>query len=76
MACGTFSRSAKKANLLTGCERFLLSKEEAEIIIDNMVKTVQSERNNSLRRAGFSERDCAAISSAFIYDGFFYDIAE
>ncbi len=76
MTCGTFGRSAKKVNLLTGCERFLFSKEEAEIIIDNIVETVKNQWDSSLRRAGVSEKDCAAISSAFIYDGFFYDIAE
>jgi len=76
MACGTFGRSAKKANLLTGCERFLLSKEDAGIMIDNMVKTVRSQWDNSLRRAGVSEKDYATISSAFIYDGFFYEMAE
>ncbi len=74
MACGTFDRSAKKANLLTGCERFLLSKDEAETIIDNILMVVQNQWDNSLRRAGVSEKDCRAISSAFIYDGFFYDM--
>lgn len=74
MACGTSGRSAKKANLLTGCGRFLLSNEEAELIIDNIVETVRSQWDVSLRRAGASERDCTAIASAYIYDGFFYEL--
>jgi len=76
MVCGTFGRSAKKANLLTGCGRFLLSNEEAELIIDNIVDTVQSQWDVSLRRAGASKKDCTTIASAYIYDGFFYELPE
>ncbi len=74
MTCGTSGRSANKANLLTGCGRFLLSNEEAELIIDNIVETVRNQWDVSLRRAGASERDCTAIASAYIYDGFFYEL--
>lgn len=76
MACGHFGRSAKKSNLLTGCGRFLLSKQEAEAITDSIVTTVKNQWDNCLRRAGVSERDCRTISSAFIYDGFFHEMAE
>ncbi|HEC12115.1 MAG TPA: type II toxin-antitoxin system HipA family toxin [Acidiferrobacteraceae bacterium] len=74
MTCGTFGRSARKANLLTGCGRFLLSDTEAEIIIDNMVKTVRGQWETTLRHAGVSNKDCIAIESACIYDGFFYEL--
>lgn len=72
MACGTHGRIARKQNLLSAAGRFLLSNEEAEALIDKMVHTVQNEWDASLRRAGANERDCAAISSALLYDGFFY----
>lgn len=76
MACGNLGRSAKKANLLTASGRFLLSKEEAETIIDNIVETVRRQWDACLHRAGASDGDCRAISSAFIYDGFFHEIEE
>jgi len=41
-----------------------------------MVEIVKNQWDSNLRRAGVSEKDCAAISSAFIYDGFFYDVVE
>ena len=72
MECGTRGRVARRDNLLTGCGRFLLSKEDAESIIESMIATVRSEWDATLRRAGVSENDCAAIASAFIYEGFFF----
>lgn len=72
MICGTHGRVARKENLLTAAGRFLLSGEQAEIIVDNLIKTVRSEWDASLRRAGVSEKDCASIAGALICDGFFY----
>jgi serine/threonine-protein kinase HipA len=71
MICGTHGRVARRENLLTACGRFLLSKEEAQHIIDNMVKIVKSKWHTVLRRAGASEKDCIAVAPAFLYDGFF-----
>jgi serine/threonine-protein kinase HipA len=72
MTCGTQGRLARKENLLTAHGRFLLSKEDAQGIVDGIVETVKSEWNNCLYRAGATEKDCSAIAQAFIYDGFFY----
>lgn len=72
MECGTGGRKARRDNLLTGCGRFLLSKEAAESIMERMTATVRSEWDAMLRRAGASASDCAAIASAFIYEGFFF----
>jgi serine/threonine-protein kinase HipA len=74
MTCGSFGRVACRENLLTSHGRFLLSKEESECIIDNTIQTVKKEWDNVLRRTGVSEKDCAAISRAFIYEGFFLPI--
>lgn len=71
MECGLYGRQARKDNLLTAHNRFLLSKDDAENIINNIITTVRNEWNNILYRAGASEKDCIAISQAFIYDGFF-----
>lgn len=76
MVCGTQGRLARKENLLTAHGHFLLTKEEALSIIDRIVETVKSEWNTCLRRAGASEKDCAAIGQAFIYDGFFYKLSD
>ena len=73
MVCGTRGRMARRYNLLTAHGRFLLSKEDAEAIVDGMVETVRSEWDASLRRAGASAKDCEAIASAFLYEGFFYE---
>lgn len=72
MSCGVQGRLATQKNLLSAHGRFLLSKEEAEHIIDAMVNTVKKEWCNCLRRAGVSEKDSALIAQSFIYDGFFY----
>lgn len=72
MACGTQGRIARRENLLTAAGRFLLSDEEATSIIDRMVKAVRKEWDAALRRAGVSKKDCAMISTALVYEGFFY----
>ncbi len=38
----------------------------------DLVNTIKHEWNPCLRRAGANDTDCAAISRAFIYDGFFF----
>ena len=72
MECGTLGRVANKKNLLTACNRFLLTEEQASLIIGEMVQTIRAEWDACLRRAGTSKADCNAISSAQLYDGFFY----
>lgn len=72
MACGIEGRIARRKNLLSASGRFLLSKDEAENMIDNMATAIKKEWYPCLRRAGASENDCAVVASAFVYDGFFY----
>ena len=73
MTCGKFDRYANRKNLLSEHGRFLLSKEEAEALLDGIVETVRQQWQPTMRRAGVSERDCEAIAGAFLYDGFFYE---
>lgn len=73
MACGSFGRVANKENLLTACNRFLLTEENARLIIDEMVHTIQTQWDACLFRAGASDADCKSVSGARLYDGFFYN---
>jgi serine/threonine-protein kinase HipA len=73
MTCGKFDRYANRKNLLSEHGRFLLSKEEAAALLDDIVETVRQQWQPTMRRAGVSERDCDAIAGAFLYDGFFYE---
>jgi serine/threonine-protein kinase HipA len=72
MSCGTQGRLARKENLVSAYGRFLLSEGEALSIVDAIVEIVRREWDVCLRRAGASQKDCDAIASAFIYEGFFY----
>jgi serine/threonine-protein kinase HipA len=73
MTCGKFGRYANRRNLLSEHGRFLLSKEEAMVLLDGIVETVRLAWRPTMRRAGVSEADCEKIASAFLYDGFFYE---
>jgi serine/threonine-protein kinase HipA len=71
MTCGQFGRYASRKNLLSEHGRFLLSKTEAETLLDGIVAKVRSQWRPTMRRAGVNEVDCEAIAGAFLYDGFF-----
>ncbi|UCE51976.1 MAG: type II toxin-antitoxin system HipA family toxin [Desulfobacterales bacterium] len=73
MACGSAGRYANCENLLSQHGRFLLSEKEATAILDHIVETVRNAWRPTMRRAGVSEADCEAITSAFLYKGFFYE---
>lgn len=73
MTCGQFGRYANRKNLISSHGRFLLSKKEAEDILDGIVEIIRSQWHPIMRRATVSETDCEAIAGAFLYDGFFYD---
>ena len=70
MSCGDRGRYAQADNLLSQCARFHLERDEAEAIIRAMEEQVGGSWYETARRAGVSERDCAAISGAFVYPGF------
>ena len=70
MICGDRGRYAHADNLLSQCERFLLSRAEATRIINDMEATVRRRWYEVARREGVSNEDCQRISSAFVYEGF------
>ncbi len=72
MVCGIAGRYANRENLLSQHGRFLLSKEEAAVLLEHIVETVRAEWLPTMRRVGVSETDCEAIANAFLYEGFFY----
>lgn len=72
MSCGLHGRIARRENLLSGHGRFLLSREEAEHIIDTITGIVKSEWYPCLRRIGVEEKDCTLLARSFVYEGFFY----
>jgi serine/threonine-protein kinase HipA len=75
MACGSVGRYANRKNLLSQHGRFLLSEEDATAFLDHIVETVRNAWRPTMRRAGVSDADCEAISTAFLYEGFFYEEA-
>ena len=70
MTVGEQGRLASAGNLLSQCTRFLLTPEEATHLIDTMEAAVRARWYEVARREGVSERDCDAISRAFVYPGF------
>lgn len=72
LICGDAGRYANAANLLSQCERFLLSRTEGRALMETMAARVRSQWYGVARGAGVSEADCERIRSAFLYDGFFH----
>jgi serine/threonine-protein kinase HipA len=70
MDCGDQGRYANAKNILSQHPRFLLDKDEAEKIVDDMKQRVQATWYDTLRASGVSEKDADTIRGAFVYPGF------
>jgi serine/threonine-protein kinase HipA len=70
MICGDQGRLASAENLLSQSARFLLEKDQAAAILNGMEERVRAIWYGVTRGAGVSEKDCEAISGAFVYEGF------
>jgi serine/threonine-protein kinase HipA len=70
MTCGDQGRYANAENLLSQCERFLVSRGDAAGILDEMEAAVRASWYEVARREGVSEADCRSIAGAFAYEGF------
>jgi serine/threonine-protein kinase HipA len=70
MICGDHGRYANAGNLLSQCERFLLSRSEATRIVSDMEAVVRQRWYEIARRQGVSEQECQRIAPAFAYEGF------
>lgn len=72
LTCGDQGRRANADNLLSQCGRFLLARDTAAKILDEMEAQVRARWCEVARREGVSERDCERIAGAFAYPGFRY----
>lgn len=72
LAIGDYGRYANAENLLSQSQRFLLEREEAARVIDEMEACVRGRWYAVARREGVNEQDCEKISRAFVYEGFRY----
>lgn len=68
--CGDWGRDAHAEDLHSQCERFLVRSDNAKAMIGRMEKTVKDHWYKTARRGGVSEKDCATIAGAFVYEGF------
>lgn len=73
LTCGDHGRIANASNLLSQCGRFLLARDAAARILDEMESQVRTRWHEIARREGVSERDCERIGGAFAYPGFRYE---
>lgn len=70
MICGDRGRYANAENLLSQCERFLLSRDEATRILAQIEEMVKQRWYEVARREGVTEQDCKRVATAFADDGF------
>ena len=68
--CGDQGRYANAKNILSQRARFLLDRAEAEKIVEDMKRNVETSWYGTLRADGVSEKDAETIRGAFIYPGF------
>lgn len=72
LTIGDYGRYANAENLISQAPRFLLEREEAARVVDEMEARVRARWYAVARREGVTERDCERISRAFVYEGLRY----
>ena len=70
LSIGDAGRYANAENILSQSLRFLLKREAAEALVNEMEKCVKAKWYEVARSVGVSERHCELISGAFAYPGF------
>ena len=70
MACGAEGRLASAGNMLTGCGRFGLGRDEASGILDAMEEIVRQGWRRVMEECGVAGSDCERLARAFAYPGF------
>lgn len=73
MSCGDAGRYANAQNIFSQSGRFLLTKDQAQNIIQEMEEIVRQNWYSIMRSVSVSERDCELLSGAFVYPGFYQD---
>ncbi len=72
MVCGPTGRRARRANLVAGAGRFLMSREDAEATFDHVCDVVRSRWQETMRRAGVGVADQETVRSAFLPEGLWF----
>ncbi|PWU21088.1 MAG: type II toxin-antitoxin system HipA family toxin [Bdellovibrio sp.] len=70
LTIGDQGRYSNAENILSQCQRFLLKRDRAEALINEMEKRVSETWYQVARGVGVSEQHCGLISGAFSYPGF------
>jgi serine/threonine-protein kinase HipA len=70
MICGDYGRFANVSNFLSQHARFLLDKESALAIVNEMRDYIANNWYSIARAEGVCENDCEKIETAFAYPGF------
>lgn len=70
MICGDYGRFANVSNFLSQHARFLLDKESALAIVNEMRDYITNNWYSIARAEGVCENDCEKIETAFAYPGF------
>lgn len=73
MVCGPTGRRARRANLVAGTGRFLMSREDAEATFDHVCDVVRARWQETMRRAGVGVADQETVRSAFLPEGLFHE---
>ncbi len=70
LECGDQGRYANAKNILSQHARFLLERDEAEKIVNDMKQQVEATWYDTLCASGVTEKDAEVIRGAFAYPGF------
>jgi serine/threonine-protein kinase HipA len=70
LTIGDYGRYANATNLISQAQHFLVDRDSAAHMIDEMEECVRARWYAVARREGVSEGDCEKISRAFVYEGF------
>jgi serine/threonine-protein kinase HipA len=71
MICGEHGRAASRDNILSASHRFMIGKEEAAEIVEQMSDRIGKSWHRVFSECGVSEADMEMLAPAFLYPGFF-----
>jgi serine/threonine-protein kinase HipA len=71
MICGEHGRAASRDNILSASRRFMIGKEEAAEIVEQMSDRIGKSWRHVFSECGVSEADMEMLAPAFLYPGFF-----
>jgi serine/threonine-protein kinase HipA len=75
LICGHHGRTACRENLVSAAQRFGLTRDEANAVIDRIREVIEREWRAAVLEQGGTEADCAGIEAAFLHAGFEYPVS-